>query len=186
MHLSIHAIEDTKCKLIFGNAYSFSNVDRNVELALSAGLEIYANHLLTKQNMEQFDDVAAYLSRKGIKNVRILGLAKQGKAVNNWDALALSPREQATLVDDICNVASKYSLEVVFAGLSGHQRCTHTDHQGACLGSRTFFHIDTVGNVFPCPSVKSHQSSILGTVFRPDEVLQIKETPCTNIQKHLL
>lgn len=167
LFLSLHSVSKDKCLATFGNKYDFSSVDRNVELIVDAGITINANFLITRLSISSFDKVCQYCVKKSIKKVRVLELCKQGRAARNWSKIAISRQDRISFVEYASKVCSEYSLEVEFTGLPNYKRCSHSNENNRCLGGNTFFHINTDGDVYPCPSVKSIKSERIGSVFYP-------------------
>lgn len=175
IYLSIPCVRG--CQDVIGKNYEFAVVDRNIERIMNAGIEIYVNFVLTKMNSNSFDEVLNYCISKGIKKMRVLGLAKQGRAIKNWERIALSNSEIEFLVKGIIGRSRSLPLTLEFAGLPSYERCTHMDN-GRCLGGKSFFHINTNGDVYPCPSTKSIKSEKIGSVFDSKRILTFKGFPC--------
>jgi MoaA/NifB/PqqE/SkfB family radical SAM enzyme len=177
IHLSLHSIPGKNYKNIFGEKYKFAVVDKNVEWVMAAGIEIYVNFVLTSVNVNSFDEVLDYCINKGIKKIRILGLAKQGKAIKNWGKLTLFGEEEG-FIKHALEIARSHPVKLEFAGLPNHRRCTHTDDNGKCLGGKRFFHINTNGDIYPCPSVKSVGAEKIGSIFHPQRISVTDRFPC--------
>lgn len=175
IHLSIPCVRD--CQDVIGENYEFAVVDRNIERIMNAGIEIYVNFVLTKMNSNSFDEVLGYCISKGIKKIRVLGLAKQGRAIKNWRRIALPNSEIEFVVKRITERFRGLPITLEFAGLPNYERCTHMDN-GRCLGGKSFFHINTSGDVYPCPSTKSIKSERIGSVFDFKGILAFKRFPC--------
>jgi len=168
--LSLHCISNTNCKNIFGDKYSFAIVDQNLEWIMATGMDIYVNFVFTKLNANAFDEVVNYCIKKRIKKIRILGLAKQGKANINWDKIAITKSEIEFFLKKISERFSNSFIKLEFAGLPSYKRCTHVDKKGKCPGGRNFFHINTNGDIYPCPSVKAINSEKIGSVFHSSKI----------------
>lgn len=167
VRLSLHSISEENCRAIFGRKYSFSAVNKNIELMMDAGITVHANFLLSKLSASNIDEVWSYCFRKGIRKVRVLGLCKQGRAIDNWDRISLSQQEEALIVKHIDELSTKYGINAEFAGLPNHKWCSHSDENERCLGGTSFFHINTNGDIYACPSVKSVKSEKIGSVYHP-------------------
>jgi len=120
--------------------------------------------------LRNIDEICKYCTKRGIKKVRLLGLSKQGRAIKNWDQLSISDKENLAIVKYASELSIKRGISVEFAGLPNHRWCTHSDENGRCLGGKSFFHINTNGDIYPCPSVKSIKSKKIGSVLCPQGI----------------
>lgn len=179
VRLSLHSISEENCHAIFGRGYSFSTVNRNIEQIMSAGITLDVNFLVSRLSASNFDKVLDYCFKKDIRKVRVLGLCRQGRAAANWQRISMFQQEEASLVEHISELSDRYGIVVEFAGLPNHKWCTHSNEDGKCLGGITFFHINTIGDVYACPSVKSIATKKIGTVLH-SKILLGKKTafPC--------
>lgn len=166
VRLSLHSVLGNDCQAIFGSKYSFATVDRNIELIKAAGINVQANFLVSRLSIGSFDDVWAYCSTKGIEKVRVLGLARQGRAIRNWNRISVPEREEALFVSHVSELSAKDEIGVEFAGLPNRKPCSHSDENGRCLGGISFFHINTNGDIYACPSVKSIAAQRIGSVLQ--------------------
>lgn len=164
LRLSLHSVLEDDCQAIFGSKYSFAIVDRNLELIMAAGIRVQANFLLSRLSIGNFDNVWAYCLEKGIEKIRVLGLCKQGRAIKNWNRISVSEHEKALFATHVSELTAKDKISVEFAGLPNHRPCSHSDEDGRCLGGTSFFHINTNGEIYACPSVKSIAARRIGTV----------------------
>lgn len=186
VRLSLHSIAEDKCRHIFGSAYSFSTVDKNLTLMTTAGIIVEANVLVTQLSIAGFNEVWKYCFKKGIKKVRVLGLCKQGRAILNWNRLSVSQQDVALFIKHIRGLSIEYGLYAEFSGFANHRLCVHSDNSGRCLGGSSFFHINTNGDIFACPAVKAIPAKKMGSVLRISEDLA-KQTsfPCILIENNL-
>lgn len=178
IYLSLHCASDKNCQNIFGEKYKFTVVDKNIDFVMDAGITIYVNFVLTKLNVGIIDEVFNYCIKKGIKRIRILGLAKQGSAIINWDKIAITKSEIEIFLKKISKRFRNSPMKLEFAGLPNYKRCTHTCNNERCLGGENFFHITTNGDIYPCPSVKSIKSEKIGSVFRPPKIFTSNKFYC--------
>ncbi len=179
VRLSLHSISNECCQAIFGPKYFFHVVERNIEHIRSAGITLIVNYLLTRLNANSFDEVCDYCYRKSINKIRILGLCKQGRAVEQWDQLSLSQEKQSPIIEHISKLATNCGSDIEFAGVPKHKLCTHADQNGKCLGGKSFFHINANGDIYACPSVKAIPSEKIGSVLSPTEISERKTIhPC--------
>ena len=169
VHLSLPCISDEHCKTIFGEMYRFAVVNKNIDEMINAGIEISVNFLLTRLSAQHFADVLDYCHEKGIQKVRILGLARQGKSVSNWSRIAVSRDDADRFIKRTHKLWHDYPIRMEFAGLPNYEICTHMDNDGNCLGGKSFFHINTNGDIYPCPSVKSIKANRLGSIFQVEK-----------------
>lgn len=176
--LSLHCTSDKKCKRIFGWQYKFQTVAKNVEWIKEAGITLYVNFVLTKMSINCFDELLDYCVEREIKKIRILGLAKQGKAFSNWERITLSKEGEKIFIKHASTLSKNYPVKLEFAGLPNYKSCTHMDNKRRCLGGISFFHINTNGDIYPCPSVKSIKSAKIGSVFHFQKVSEHKGFPC--------
>ncbi len=163
--ISMHSRNHEKCYKIYGDNYSIATVDKNIELMKLAGINLEINLVLSKLNTTGFDLLWEYCSKNDIRKIRVLGLCKQGKAVHNWGKLFLPVEEEKLIVEDLMGLSVKHKIKVEFSGLPNHKICSHSNEEGACLGGQSFFHIDTGGNIYPCPSVKAIKKEQIGSVM---------------------
>lgn len=164
VRLSLHSVLEDSCQAIFGSKYSFAIVDRNIELIMAAGINVQANFLVSRLSIESLDDVWAYCLTKGIGRIRVLGLSKQGRAIRNWNRISLSEQEEALFVRHVSELSTRDEISLEFAGLPNHKPCSHSDENGRCLGGISFFHINTDGDIYACPSVKAIAAQRIGSV----------------------
>jgi len=176
--LSLHCISNKTRNNIFGEKYEFNIVNTNVERIMAAGINIYINFVLTKLNANSFDEVFDYCIKKGIKRIRVLGLAKQGEATKNWNKIATDTEIGKSFIEHASKMSHNSLVELEFAGLPQFKRCSHTDDKGQCLGGKNFFHINTNGDLYPCPSTKSIRSERIGSVFDFKGTLVFSRFPC--------
>ncbi len=176
--LSLNAIKNNEAKKIYGNNYEFSIVDKNINNIIDAKILLNVNYLLTRQNSHLFKQIVEYCISKNIPKIRILGLARQGMAKLNWNTLSLTPKMEKFYIDKIINICKKLPINIVYAGLPDFKRCTHTDRTGNCIGGKYFFHINTQGDLYPCPSVKSIANEKMGNIFNKIEIRKKNKFPC--------
>lgn len=167
VRLSLHSVVEGDCQAIFGSKYSFAIVHRNIELMMAAGITVQPNFLVSRLSIGSFDAVWAYCLKKGIEKIRVLGLCKQGRAIKNWDSILVSEQEKALFVRHVSKLSAKDEISAEFAGLPNHRPCSHSDENGRCLGGINFFHINTNGDIYACPSVKSIAAKRIGSVLQP-------------------
>jgi len=178
VRVSLHSISPEGSQTIFGRKYLFAIVAKNIEQIRNAGITLNANYLLSRLNANSFDDVQNYCFLNGIKTIRVLGLTRQGRAVGNWESLCLASEKQASIIEHIGNLLN-HGPDLEFAGLPNHKWCTHTDRNGNCLGGTSFFHVNTNGDIYACPSVKAIPSQRIGSVLSPAGVTERKTLqPC--------
>lgn len=167
VRLSLHSVLEDGCQAIFGSKYSFATVDRNIELIMAAGMNVQANFLASRSCIGSFNNVWAYCLKKGIEKIRVLGLSKQGRAINNWNKISVSEQEKALFVGHISELCAMDEISVEFAGLPNNRPCSHSDENGRCLGGISFFHINTDGDIYACPALKSIAAERIGSVLQP-------------------
>ena len=143
-------------------------VNSNISLILKKGIAVDVNYVVSKVSETDYNSVIKYCLDRKVRLLRILGLAKQGKAVRNWEKVKLSILEEADLIEKINDLAESHGMSVEFVGLPNQMRCSHSDLFGRCLGGREFFHVNTNGDIYPCPSTKSLIKRKIGSVFDPD------------------
>ena len=164
--LSLHSVLEDDCQAIFGNKYSFAIVDRNLELIMAAGIAVQANFLVSRLSLGGLDNVWAYCLEKGIEKIRVLGLCKQGRAIKNWNRISVSEQEKASFVRYVSELSAKDEISVEFAGFPNHRLCSHSDDNGRCLGGISFFHVNTNGDIYAWPSVKSIAAERIWSVLQ--------------------
>lgn len=121
-----------------------------------------ANFLLTALTVDEASGVIEFCSREGFERLRVLGLARQGRASKNWEVIkapAFTEGEAIRAIEDQCLSAR---LQVEFVGFPGQTPCAHADEHGHCLGGLRLFHVATDGRLFPCPSVKAIPERAIG------------------------
>ncbi|MFC1601299.1 radical SAM protein [Candidatus Sumerlaeota bacterium] len=168
VRLSLHTVSENACASLWGPEYSLRTVRRNIQAMNQAGLAIDVNYLLTSQTMPHLADVFHFAAESNARKVRVLGLARQGRASANWGALKVSEGTEDVVMAEAKKLSQSYNMTVEFAGLSSATLCVHSDGNGDCLGGRSFFHITTDGGVYPCPGVKSIPCRKITSVLDPE------------------
>jgi len=155
VRMSLHCVSAHSCLEIFGNAYCPGIVEANVDRLTKAGIALDVNFLLTTPTASHFQEVLEFCVQKPVRSIRVLGLSRQGRAPLNWTQLNMPPQVQVEVAQRIRAQCAQVGLPVEFSGLMSVSPCTHSDNDSACLGGSSFFHINTNGDIYPCPSVKS-------------------------------
>jgi MoaA/NifB/PqqE/SkfB family radical SAM enzyme len=167
--VSLHTVDRELAKDIFGPRYSLDAVLQNIARLIASGVRVEVNTLVTALNAGHIDPIVRLCTRIGVQRMRLLGLARQGRADVNWTRLKLTDAEEAIIVSGAERLASRSGLELQVAGLPGVARCSHWDEDGGCLAGVGFFHINADGEVYPCPSAKSLPQFRLGVLSPTDE-----------------
>jgi len=163
VRLSLHSMDDQICKRLFGNRYKLSVVLKSIENILASNIGIDINFLVTAINVDCLSDVCKLMQDYNLNGIRILGLSKQGNAARNWDTLKIDISESDLL--NMKQICADYNVNPVFSGIGNINSCTHADQNGNCTGGRTFFHINTNGDVFGCPASKSIKTHRIGNIY---------------------
>lgn len=167
--LSLHSTSEHITKGLFGESYSLPIVDATMKHIAEANIILDINFVLNRFTINHIEDIFRYSKDQQIRCVRILGLSRQGQAVQNWESLKISEKEEHQATETINKMSLAYKIAVEFAGLPSATWCSHSDNKGNCLGGNTFFHITTNGDIYPCPGLKSMES------YRIDSVFQLSE-----------
>ncbi|MBL7185244.1 MAG: radical SAM protein [Phycisphaerae bacterium] len=173
VRLSLHGVSPDMCRDLFGPEYSFATIQRTITAINEAGLVLDLNYVLNKQSAAHLGDVFSFAADHRVRKVRVLGLARQGRAALNWDSLEVSRECEEAIIAKAKKLSSEHRIAVELAGLSGANWCSHSDAEGNCLGGKTFFHITTSGDIYPCPGVKALAWHKMGSVLQPAQVKSI-------------
>ena len=118
IRLSLHGVSEENSKLIFGPAYSLATVKKTIDYVSQEQVAIDINYVLTQINIDQLETVFKFCSKNNIRSLRILGLARQGRAEKNWESLSLSEGCCKDVVAKAREMSLGYGVDVKFAGLS--------------------------------------------------------------------
>ena len=163
VRLSLHTVDKRIARAIFGDTYSLEAALSCAHDIRDAGIELQINFVLSLLTREKWRGVICRCAELGVSRLRVLGLSRQGRAVECWERIALPDDIMWEVVRDIEIAGRAKGLTVEVAGVPGFV-CSHSDQGGKCLGGRSFFHINTDGTVAPCPATKSDKESYLGHV----------------------
>jgi len=183
VRLSLHRVSPDMCRNLFGPEYSLATVQKTITAINEAGLVLDLNYVLNKRSAAHLRDVFSFAADHRVRKVRVLGLARQGRAALNWDSLEVSRECEKAIIAKAKELSSEHRIAVELAGLSGANWCSHSDAEGNCQGGKTFFHITTSGDIYPCPGVKALAWHKMGSVLQPAQVKSIfdhrdRETKC--------
>lgn len=168
--VSIHSTRGSDAQRWFGNPYDLGVVRENLRRMRGAGIALEVNYVLTTASADEGPHILEFCAREGIQRLRVLGLARQGRASKNWTVLKLPSEEEQRRLKCIADLCMNAGLPVDFAGFPGRTNCTHASEDGRCLGGLSFFHIATDGCVYPCPSVKALRRSAIGLLKHRSEL----------------
>jgi len=140
---------------------------------LRAGANVFAYTVPMKSNLHEIIPLIRMVSEKGCKKVRILSLSPTGRAMENFDKLALDDDEVTWLNGEITKAQQEIDVEL-YAGF-----CTRRFHSAlkmlpghyACLAAENRIHIDAFGNVFPCTASSGRRIFSAGNLRMPGYTL---------------
>jgi MoaA/NifB/PqqE/SkfB family radical SAM enzyme len=86
VEISLHGLEDEHNKIV-NNEKAFKKVSQAIENLQRCNVQVRIISVLMKQNIINFNNFLRYLLKKGIKNVHILDLNREGRAKNVWEEI---------------------------------------------------------------------------------------------------
>jgi pyrroloquinoline quinone biosynthesis protein E len=163
VRLSLHTVSNEKARLIFGTQYSLQTVEENIKAIVSSGVALHINFVVSEISRAGVAQIVQFCAHHGATKFRLLGLARQGRALKNWQRISVCHDEQLEVAQGAAQKCARHGLAIELAGMD--TGCSHSDPEGNCLGGYSFFHVNTDGDIYPCPAMKSIREHRIGSVL---------------------
>jgi len=125
---------------------------------IKKGIETTVHFVPMKLNYKNFDKLFKECEEMGVKEVKILRLIPQGRALQNWDKIHLPEMELKRFIEE---VSKKHPSKVKL----GDPTAFYSDEKGHCKAATSTCLIDPLGDVYPCPALKTRPTLSAGNVY---------------------
>lgn len=166
-YLSLYHIYETKHDYITGIKGSYKRTLQVIDYMLCHGIDVRVNLVLNKINIECINEIVAFLLGKGINEVRILKLVKQGRAIENWDDIGIDSIEQYKIAEDLMlNENNKLS----YGGFQEFENCQSYLNANKCMAGINKIYINVNNEIYPCGALKNNKSYCMGNLEKCEDI----------------
>ncbi len=166
--VSVPSYDPKTTALITNSPHAFSMIEKGIRLARRYNIELLANMVITKINLDQIYQTAKYIKELGINT---FGASKACTPINcdDFSAYTLTLEETRSIFNQLIKIEKKLSLKV--ASFIGSPTCMFTggnltDFAKAriCHAGQTTCTIGSNGEIRSCP----HLDKVYGNVMDDD------------------
>jgi MoaA/NifB/PqqE/SkfB family radical SAM enzyme len=163
---------------------SFNHTAQSILNFNASGIKTKAHVVLNKYSLDHIDDVINSVVNLGVSEIRLLSLAKSGRAVFNWSEIGVAHNDQKAILSSILQRKSEYSCKLTFSGIPELTPCRPLNPDEGCVAGVKLFYITFDGDIFPCACTRNQARYSIGNInnitFNALQSLQINRTSCLN------
>jgi len=111
-----------------------------------------------KQNYLDFKNLVKECESAGVKNIKILRLIPQGRALDNWEKIHIPEVELKNFVKSIYEIDTSVRIEI------GNPLKPYKNEKMNCKAAVSICLINSMGDVYPCPALKTNSSLCGGNI----------------------
>jgi len=159
-----------------GNRGTHAAITRTLTSMHEMGITPAAICVVSKSNYRRLDKVLAGYVKLGMDSIKLNPVSKHGRAMTEWDALALEPEEflevhvkylDMALHEDCSVLDENTTMMFKILGSKIHPyRCMRSQ----CGTGRDFMTFAPNGDVYPCPQTRVNPEFRLANVFEIDRL----------------
>lgn len=173
-YTSIYHINNTVHDKITGIPGSYKNVMNAIDTLKKVGIDIKANVVLNKNNINDLEYIIDELKDKEISEVRLLRLIQHGRATDNWQEINISEEIQNIRAKEM---KEKYGEYISLGGFIDIAPCQKGNLM--CKAGKNKLYIDILGNIYPCGAVKHIDKLCMGNIYTKENAIKnIESSGC--------
>lgn len=156
-YVSIYHINHDKHDEFTGVKGSYDATMKTITNMIQLGVDIRTNIVINKMNYDYIQEICNELFEDGVKEIRLLKLIKQGRALTNWDTIGVDSQQQSEIVSRISGQGISYG------GFTEIALCQEEINGSRCMAGIGKIYIDVHGKVYPCGALK-RERFVIGNV----------------------
>ena len=169
--ISIDSLDPEKHNLFRGSDTAFQKAIEGANNCIDAGIRVQLNCTITKQNLDEIEEIAAFASKLGAASSHMLFLVDTGRGKNIKDS-SIDIKEYKTAINRIIDkdleldilvkptCAPQYKVESLLRGIKPQQNTTR-----GCIAGISYCSILPNGDVHICPYAPVKVASIREEAF---------------------
>lgn len=140
---------------------SFRLLMESVKHLQEAGIEVRFNSVVTRKNMQAFEEIIKLAETMDVTEVRMLKLIKQGRARDCWEEIGITESQYRNVISDV--VQRKNRIRITASGAIDILPCRQTRCK-QCPAGKGLIYVTNNGDIYPCASVKSKKQYRLANI----------------------
>lgn len=161
---------------------SYGHTIQSIKNFIAAGIDTKAHVVLNRYSMNHVGDVIKSLTDLGVRDVRLLSLARSGRAKINWDEIGVDNSYQIDILQSILQRSSDFECRLTFSGIPELTPCRPLNPEAGCVAGTKLLYITFDGNIFPCASTRNKPNYSIGNIdsssFEMIQPPRIDKTVC--------
>ena len=183
-YLSIYDSHAEHHDRITGLPGSYSLTMNSIHALNAAGIDTKAHIVLTRFSIARIDQIIRAVADEGVREIRLLSLAKSGRASLNWNEIGVDRSTQATVLQSVFRRSLDFDCKITFSGIPEIAPCRPLNPNEGCVAGSKLFYICFDGSVFPCACTRNRTHYSIGNIcnstFEILRPLQTDNRVCLN------
>jgi len=127
----------------------YEQIKTFIKSLVENGIETEVHFVPMKQNYHDFENLLKECESIGVKNIKILRLIPQGRALDNWERIHVPEIELKEFLKRIYEIDTSIKIEI------GNPLKPYKNERMNCKAAIASCLINSRGYVYPCPALKT-------------------------------
>lgn len=169
---------------ITGLPGSYNLTMKSIHAFNAAGIDTKAHIVLTRFSIDRIEQIIRAIASEGVREIRLLSLAKSGRASLNWNEIGVDHSTQAVVLQSVFHRSLDFDCRITFSGIPETTPCRPLNPNEGCVAGSKLFYICFDGSIFPCACTRNRTHYSIGNIcdstFEILRPLQTDNRGCLN------
>lgn len=164
LEISVFSSTAEKHDFITGCLGSFKKMIKSCSQYIKGGIKVKWTFVATGVNYSELEGVLKLAQKIGISKVGVSRLIRSGRAITNWEILALPYQNYHELIVEVNDLSLKYE-KILKVSKSFFPQTSEEKATSVCKAAKSRLFIQANGDTLPCPAFKSLPDFLGDNVF---------------------